>query len=175
MSSSNKILIFEQNIFTIMLILLSRIFFSSSILLGLISNIPAFGQGPQKIFTIGGDEVNVTHMVDTAFYGRYEGDKDGYLLLNPDGTGIYEYDIFGFPKAGCEKGEIDMEWGFLIDENNQIVKYERDYGYSYPIIYTCTGPTCFQGCSRTYLVDFILDKNDGKLIVSSSDDWGKNK
>lgn len=152
-----------------------RIFLSIGLVLGLFSTGSTYAQNSEKIFIVNGDEVKVTHKVAKAFYGRYEGDKSGYLLLNPDGTGIYEYDIFGFEQPGCETGKIDMEWGFLIDENNQIVKFKRDYGFSYPIIYSCIGPTCFQGCSRTYLVDFILDKNDERLIVSSSDDWEKNK
>ena len=175
MSSSDKILIFEQNFIAIMLILFIRIFFGTGTILGLISIMPAYGQISEKIFTIGSDDVKVTHKVEEAFYGKYEGDKSGYLQLNSDGTGIYEYDIFGFEQPGCKKGKIDMEWGFLVDENNQIVKFIRDYGFSYPIIYSCTGSSCFQGCSRTYLVDFILDKNDGRLLISSSDDWEKSK
>lgn len=152
-----------------------RTFLACVFILLLIFCIPIYGQISGKTFTLNGEEVKVTHIVGEVFLGKYEGDKEGYLLLNSDGTGTYEYDIFGFERSDCLKDAIEIEWGFILDENNQIVKFEREYGFSYPIIYRCTGSICFQGCSRTYLVDFILDKNDGKLIVSSSDDWEKNK
>lgn len=126
-----------------------------------------------KTFELNGRNVKVTHNVDEVFYGRYQGDKEGYLLLNRDGSGEYRYDV-QFPAENCEAGIIQLEWGFLLDEDNQVVRFERDYGFSYPVILKCTGRTCFQGCRVKFMVDYILDKKEGKLEVSSSDDWEKS-
>ena len=125
-----------------------------------------------KIFDLKGQRVKVTHHVEARFYGRYEGEKEGYLLLNRDGTGEYLYDI-QIPSKDCGTGVIKIEWGFLLDEQDQVVRFERDYGFSYPVILKCTGLVCFQGCRVNYIVDYILDKNQGRLEVSSSDDWEK--
>jgi len=126
-----------------------------------------------RIFKINNEEVSVTIEVDDMFYGLYQGDKSGYLLLNRDGTGEYKYDIFGVASNECNEGVIHFEWGFPLDKNNDRVKFKKLYGYSHPVIFKCSGDVCFQGCSKVYLLDFILDKGDGKLHVSSSDDWKK--
>ena len=105
------------------------------------------------------------------FNGTYSGAKDGYLELRPDGTGVYTYDIFGIAPASCKKGPIALEYGFLIDENDSIVRLKRDYGYSYPILLRSTGETSFQGCRTPILLDFLMVYEDGTIGVSSSDDW----
>ena len=125
-----------------------------------------------EIFDIDGQKVRVTHIADEMFYGMYKGKKQGFLLLNRDGTGEYFYDEFGVIKAGCKKEKVMFKWGFLVDENNKIVRFEREYGYSYPIMYHCLESACFQGCQKSFMIDYILLKND-KLVVSSSDDWEK--
>lgn len=128
-----------------------------------------------RIFKIENTEVRVTHIVDDAFYGLYKGAKTGYLLLKRDGTGEYKYDNFGIPISDCREDVIRFEWGFPLNSGNQTVKFRKPYGYSFPVILKCSGGTCFQGCSKDYILEFILDKNDGKLHVSSSDDWEKDK
>ena len=128
-----------------------------------------------KDFWIEGEKVRVTYQADEMFLGLYQGAKKGYLSLKKDGTGEYKYDIFGIAKSGCKEDVIRFEWGFPLDKNNKKVMFKKPYGYSYPIIFRCTGDVCFQGCSKQYIIDFILDKNDGKLHVSSSDDWEKVK
>ena len=128
-----------------------------------------------KIFRIDNREIRVTSEVDEIFYGLYKGKKSGYLLLNRDGTGEYKYDIFGIASPGCREGVITFDWGCPVDGNDNNVKFRKTYGFSYPVIFKCSGDICFQGCTREYIVDFILDKNDGKLLVSSSDDWEKVK
>ena len=128
-----------------------------------------------KVFSVDNKQIKVTCDIDEAFYGLYKGKKTGYLLLNRDGTGEYKYDIFGVAKEGCREGVITFEWGCPVDETNKTVRYRKAYGYSYPVILKCAGDICFQGCSKEYLLEFILDKNDGRLHVSSSDDWEKNK
>jgi hypothetical protein len=127
-----------------------------------------------KFFDINGKMVKVTHRVDSFFYGRYEGAKGGYLLLNKDGSGEYLYDIM-IPSINCEPGVIPFNWGFILDENNRIVHFERDYGFSYPVIFFCTEEKCFQGCRINFMIDYILEKGNGVLEVSSSDDWVKMK
>jgi len=121
-----------------------------------------------------GKDVKTTFDVDAKFYGKFEGRKTGSLILNEDGTGQYTYDIFGFAPASCKKGAIQMEWGFIIDENNDIVSFPREYGLSYPILLKSTGETQFQGCRKEVMLDFIMEYKDGKIGVSSSDDWIKN-
>ena len=129
----------------------------------------------EKYFDISGKQVKVTHDADDSFYGRYQGNKEGYLLLRKDGTGEYRYDIHVSGKSSCLEGTIEFEWGFILDETNGVVRFEREYGYSYPIVYRATGERSFQGCQKEYLVDYILDKKNGRLAVSSSDDWEKLK
>ncbi|MCK5705059.1 MAG: hypothetical protein KAI29_28100, partial [Cyclobacteriaceae bacterium] len=55
----------------------------------------------------------------------------------------------------------------------EIVKFKRTYGYSYPIIYNCSGENAFQGCSKRTMVDYVLEYDDGTITISSSDDWIK--
>jgi len=128
-----------------------------------------------RVFEIEGEQIRVTYDVDEMFFGLYEGRKSGYLSLNKDGTGEYKYDIFGISRSDCKEDVILFEWGVPVDRNNEKVKFKKPYGYSYPVIFKCIGETCFQGCSKQYIIEFILDKNDGKLHVSSSDDWQKSK
>ena len=123
--------------------------------------------------SLDGREVQTTYQVDSKFLGEYKGSKKGYLKLNEDGTGTYQYDIFGLAPQSCRRGPIDLEWGFITDENGQIVRFERDYGYSYPIIYKATGETSFQGCRKQVFVDYVLEYKDGNLSISSSGDWRK--
>lgn len=105
------------------------------------------------------------------FNGIYSGSKDGYLELKPDGTGTYVYDIFGVAPADCKKGPISLRYGFLLDENDSLVRMERDYGYSYPILLESTGETAFQGCRTRVMLDFLMVYNNGGIGLSSSDDW----
>ena len=127
-----------------------------------------------QVFILDGKEVKVTHSADAVFFGKYSGAKGGYLILNEDGTGEYLYDYYGYALPSCQPGPIVFQWGFLLDENNKIVKFEREYGYSYPIIYFSTGSTGFQGCRKKYIVDYLMLRTDGTIGVSSSDDWEKN-
>lgn len=145
------------------------------IFITLVCGLPVRSSSAQfRIFDLNGQHVRVTHKAETDFYGRYKGAKSGYLLLREDGTGEYLYDIT-VPAEGCKSGVIEFEWGFLVDENDEIVRFERDYGFSYPIIYKCTGDNCFQSCRVDFLVDYIMDKKGRYLEVSSSDDWIKEK
>jgi hypothetical protein len=105
------------------------------------------------------------------FNGVYSGNKDGYLELKHDGTGTYVYDIFGVAPADCKKGPISFRYGFLLDDNDSLVRMERDYGYSYPILLESIGETSFQGCRTRVMLDFLMVYNDGSVGVSSSDDW----
>src|SRR5690606_26505131 len=109
--------------------------------------------------------------VDEKFYGLYKGRKSGYLKLNKDGTGSYMYDYQAFLPENCAEGAISFNWGFVLDEKLEIVKFERSYGYSYPIIYSCSGANSFQGCRTTSMVDYLLVYKNGNITVSSSDDW----
>ena len=120
-----------------------------------------------------GSLVKTTFKVEKQFYGRYKGRKSGFLILNEDGTGTYNYDIFGFAKSGCKPMPIEIEYGFLVEDDGRIVKFKRDYGYSYPILYKSLSATTFQGCREPVLLDFITIRDNGKLGVSSSDDWEK--
>jgi hypothetical protein len=121
-----------------------------------------------------GVKVKTTFRIDQKFIGKYSGKKTGYLILNEDGSGIYSHDYHGFRKNDCHDGEIEMQWGFLIDENGEVVRFERPYGYSYPVIYYSTGEGGFQDCTKSALVDYILEYEDGTITISSSDDWVKN-
>ncbi len=127
-----------------------------------------------QTFLIDGNEVRVTHQCDERFYGKYSGANGGYLMLNHDGTGEYLYDYYGYALPDCHSGMIRFKWGFLLDKKNQIVKFKRDYGYSYPVIYLSTGSTSFRGCRNPYLIDYLMLRPDGTIGVSSSDDWEKN-
>ena len=127
----------------------------------------------KKYFLIDGQQVAVTHQVDSKFIGKYSGSRSGYMILNIDGTGLYMYDEPGMMKEGCTATVIEFEWGFLVNDEGEIVKYNRPYGLSYPVIYKATGEVEFQGCSKPFLVDFILVKDNGLITVSSSSDWIK--
>lgn len=124
-----------------------------------------------KVIRYNGSDVKTTHEVPDQFYGLYKGRKTGYLNLNNDGTGKYNYDVFGFAPKTCKKDIIDMEWGFLLDDKNNIVSFKREYGESFPILMQSTGSTKFQGCRTEVLLDFIMVYKDGKIGVSSSDNW----
>ena len=131
-------------------------------------------EDPQfRIIRYNGSDVKTTWKVDDRFYGKYEGSKSGFLELKKDGSGGYKYDVFGFAKPGCKKGVIEMEWGFLVDGDGDLVKFEREYGYSYPILLRSKSEDrSFKGCREQVMLDFIFDKS-GVLGVSSSDDWEK--
>ncbi len=131
-----------------------------------------FNSTENRIINYRGDDYNTTIAVDAKFIGTYKGRKTGYLELKRDGTGIYKYDVFGFAPASCKRQAITVEWGFLLDSLDQVVKRKRDYGYSYPILLQSTSATSFQGCRTPVIMDYILDKN-GVLMVSGSDDWKK--
>jgi hypothetical protein len=132
-----------------------------------------FSSEKTRYFQYNGSKVNTTFDVDAKFYGTYKGRKTGYLTLNNDGTGIYNYDVFGFAPVSCKKGAIDIEWGFLLKDDGSIVTFNREYGKSHPILLKSTSETKFQGCKTEILLDFIMEYKDGKLGVSSSDDWIK--
>jgi hypothetical protein len=128
----------------------------------------------EKVRTIEyeGKEYLTTFDVPEKFLGSYRGEGEGYLTLNADGSGIYHYDIF-FAPPECKKEPITIEWGFLLDEKNAIVSFNRKYGKSYPILLKSLGKTSFQGCRQEVMLDFLLDYDEGSLMVSSSDDWVK--
>jgi len=119
-----------------------------------------------------GTTVNTTFEIDDIFYGKYQGNRKGYLQLNRDGSGVYKYDYVGLSK-GCPGELIEFNWGFALDENSEIIKAKRPYGYSYPIIYNCSGDNAFRNCTERVMVDYILVYDDGTITVSSSDDWKK--
>lgn len=123
-----------------------------------------------RILEYNGSQVRTTFNIEEKFIGKYVGQKSGFLELKKDGNGIYQYDYPGITQ-GCSGEHIEFTWGFIIDENDEIVKFERPYGYSYPIIYNCTGDNAFQGCSKRSMVDYILEYEDGSITISSSDDW----
>ena len=126
-----------------------------------------------KILVIDGQEVNVTHHVDSKFIGKYSGSKSGFLILSKDGSGVYMHDETGFLKKGCTPEGINFEWGFIVNEQGELLKFERPYGFSYPVVYKATGDIQFQGCSKPFLVDYILVKKNGVITISSSSDWVK--
>ncbi len=127
-----------------------------------------------RIIEYNGSNVKTIYEVDPKFYGEYKGRKSGFLTLNEDGTGEYRYDVFGFAPASCIRQTIDIEWGFLLDDNGEMVKFKREYGLSYPILLKSTGETKFQGCQKEIMLDFIMEYKNGQLGVSSSDDWIKD-
>ncbi len=120
-----------------------------------------------------GSEVMTTYEVDRKFFGIYKGPRKGYLELKEDGTGTYHYDVFAFPLQGCKYDPIPIIWGFLLDEKGKILRYDREYGYSYPILMESTQGPGFKGCREGTLLDFIMVYKDGSFGVSSSDDWVK--
>ena len=126
-----------------------------------------------RTITYEGQEINTTFEVSSKFIGTYKGNKSGFLMLNEDGTGLYKYDIFGFAPKSCKNQPIQIEWGFLLRKEGGIVKFDREYGNSYPILLKSTSETSFQGCRESVLLDFILEYKDGSLGVSSSDNWKK--
>lgn len=126
-----------------------------------------------RIIKYEGQDINTTYDVASKFIGEYKGRKTGYLLINEDGTGLYKYDMFGFAPASCKNQPIQIEWGFMIDKNGEILKFNREYGFSYPVLLQSVGETSFKGCRDEVLLDFILEYKDGSLGVSSSDDWKK--
>jgi len=132
-----------------------------------------FSSDKIRTFEYNGKQVKTTYAVDGKFLGTYSGAKTGYLTLNEDGTGAYNYDVFGFAPSGCKKDVIQIEWGFLVDENNEVVSFEREYGKSYPVLFKSLGDTQFQGCRTPVMLDFIMEYENGQLGVSSSDDWIK--
>lgn len=145
-----------------------------AILFTLISIFYGINNGEKdRIIVYKGTEINTTFNVPEKFLGLYEGRKTGYLQLNPDGTGIYKYDIFGLAPASCERKPIELKWGFILDKEGKIMKNKRDYGFSYPILLESTGSTSFQGCRTPVMKDFILHRGEA-LHVSSSDDWKKS-
>jgi hypothetical protein len=127
----------------------------------------------ERTITYEGQEVHTTYGVSSSFIGTYKGNKTGYLMLNEDGTGLYKYDIFGFAPKSCKNQPIQIEWGFLLKKEGGTVKFDREYGFSYPILLKSTSDTSFQGCRESVLLDFILEYEDGSLGVSSSDNWKK--
>jgi hypothetical protein len=133
-----------------------------------------FASDTVRTIEYNGTPVKTTFGVDEKFIGQYSGRKKGFLQLNADGTGEYNYDVFGFASENCDKEIIAVTWGFLLDENNEVVSFDREYGRSYPILFQSDGGPKFQGCRIQVLLDFIMEYEDGKLGVSSSDDWIKN-
>ena len=126
-----------------------------------------------RLLEFNGSMVKTTFTIDKKFLGRYNGSKNGFLQLNDDGSGIYQYD---YPKlsSDCPGEDITFRWGFIVDENGEVLKFERSYGFSYPIIYNCSGENAFQGCTTRFMVDYILAYDDGTITISSSDDWEKS-
>lgn len=126
----------------------------------------------ERLLHFDGSDVLTTYDVGTEFYGMYKGSKAGFLELRPDGTGTYRYDYSALMKS-CESTTIDFDWGFLLDDQGNVVRFERPYGYSYPIIYSCTGKNTFRNCTMTTMIDYIMVYKTGTINVSSSDDWKK--
>jgi len=137
-------------------------------------SVPCFLELDEKIRHLehNGSQVLTTYEIDDKFIGQYSGSKSGFLQLNSDGNGIYRYDYSGLSPM-CPGAQIEFKWGFILDESGEVVKLERSYGYSYPIIYNCSGENAFQGCTKRSMVDFVLVYDDGTITISSSDDWIK--
>lgn len=119
-----------------------------------------------------GSKVMTTFEIAPKFLGTYMGNKSGFLSLESDGEGVYQYDYPGMSPE-CPGKNIEFQWGFILDENGEVVRFKRTYGYSYPIIYNCSGENAFQGCTKRAMVDYILEYDDGTITISSSDDWVK--
>jgi hypothetical protein len=116
--------------------------------------------------------VMTTFDIEHKFLGKYAGSKQGFLELSNDGSGMYQYDYSGL-SPDCPGDIIEFKWGFILDENGDILKFKRSYGYSYPIIYNCSGENAFQGCTKRAMIDYVLEYEDGTITISSSDDWIK--
>ena len=97
-----------------------------------------------RAITYNGTNYHTTYAVPTEFIGVYEGRKTGFLKLNANGTGEYKYDILGYAPASCERKPIAFIWGFILDKKGEIIKNERDYGFSYPILLQSTVANSFQ-------------------------------
>lgn len=136
--------------------------------------LPSVMEEKDRVIIYGETEYRTTYAVPVEFIGLYKGRKSGFLKLNADGTGEYKYDIFGYARASCERKPIAFIWGFILDNDGNLFKNERDYGFSYPILLQSTGSNSFQGCRTEVLKEFILNKGNS-LHVSSSDDWQKTK
>lgn len=121
-----------------------------------------------------GSMVSTTYSIEDKFLGKYMGSKGGFLHLDGEGSGVYRYDYPGL-SPDCHSDTIKIKWGFIVDEHGDVVKLERSYGLSYPIIYNCSGQNAFQGCTKRSMLDFLLVYNDGTITVSSSDDWTKTE
>ena len=119
-----------------------------------------------------GTQVLTTYSISSKFIGEYSGSKGGFLQLDENGNGVYRYDYPGLSPE-CQSETIEFKWGFILDETGDVLKLKRSYGFSYPILYRCSGQNAFQGCTKRSMLDFILVYNDGTLTVSSSDDWIK--
>ena len=130
------------------------------------------GENKTRVINYQGTDVNTTFDVPQEFIGFYRGRKTGYLELRADGTGEYKYDIFGLAPASCERKAIQFNWGLILDDNGEILKNKRDYGFSFPFLMESTGSNSFQGCRTPVMQDFILRKGE-TLHISSSDDWEK--
>lgn len=131
-------------------------------------------QGPSddiRVLTVEEQPVVTTYKVASRFLGVYRGRKSGFLELRADGSGFYRYDLQGLGKDGCQDGEIPIIWGFIVAEDGSVVRFERPYGFSYPVVYLSTSDKKFQGCSRPAMVDYLLEHRNGMIAVSSSDDW----
>ncbi|MGF1637964.1 MAG: hypothetical protein ACFCUU_12885 [Cyclobacteriaceae bacterium] len=118
-------------------------------------------------------QVLTTYQAPDIFYGTYKGARQGFLTLNADGTGIYKYDYPVPGPDGCLEEEIAFIWGFIVDDAGKLVKFEREYGLSYPVIFSAEGNRGFQGCTKKAIIDYIQHRKDGSMHVSSSDDWKK--
>jgi len=121
-----------------------------------------------------GSKVKTTYKVDKSFIGKYKGKKEGFLLLDADGSGVYKYDMHGFSRGDCKGGEVRFNWGFILDENDSIVRFDRPYGFSYPVIFVSLGESGFQDCKRKSMIEYLLVRKDQTIAVSSSDDWLKS-
>jgi len=144
-------------------------FFSLIILLLVFPTVP---KEKVRKLEYNGTLVMTTFGIESRFIGKYAGSKQGFLELNGDGNGVYQYDYPGL-SPDCPGETIEFKWGFILDEQGDILKFERSYGYSYPIIYNCYGENAFQGCTKRTMIDYILEYEDGTITVSSSDDWIK--
>jgi hypothetical protein len=147
---------------------MDRLWITLILLTGLIS----FQSGGIRVLNIDNQQVRTTFRVDSRFLGIYRGKRQGYLELRPDGSGTYRYDDAAVPGfRDCSPGEISLFWGFILTEDGEPLRFERPYGFSYPIVYIATEGQLFQGCSRTALIDYLLEYRNGSITVSSSDDW----
>lgn len=142
-----------------------------SFFLGVLPLIPK-QEAKERIIIYNDTKYQTTFDVSAEFYGEYKGRKTGHLILRKDGTGEYKYDIFGLAPTSCKRGPIQFIWGFIVNEKGDIVRNERAYGFSYPVLLKSSGENSFQGCRTEVMMDFILRKGE-KLQVSSSDDWEK--